>query len=313
MIRYLVRRSLYSVPILLGVMLLTFVLFYGIVSPEGLAKRNLSAKNPTPAQIHQWLADHGYDKPMGQQFESYMVNLLTFQFGKSDHNKEPIIDRIKSGALPSFQVASMVLLTAIVIAITVAMISAYFRGTYVDRSMTVVCVVLLSISYVFYVIGMQFLLGKVLRYGPLAGYQPGFDSWKFVIIPMIIGVSARIGSDIRLYRTFILDEINQDYVRTARAKGVRETLVLFKHVLKNAMIPVLTTTVSLIPTLILGSIILESFFGIPGIGSYLQDAITNEDFAVVRAMVYLGTVLYIVGFILTDVLYAAVDPRVRLE
>jgi peptide/nickel transport system permease protein len=311
--RYLIRRVLYAIPILLGVMLLTFFLFFGIVKPDALARHNLSSKNPTQAQIHDWLAEHGYDKPMGQQFESYMENLITFNFGKSDRTKEPIWDRIKAGAIPSFQIASMVLLTAVVVSITLAMVSAYFRGTYVDRALTFFCVALLSITYVFYVLGMQYLLGKILRYGPLAGYQHGLDSWRFIVIPMIIGVTARIGGDIRLYRTFLLDEINQDYVRTARAKGVRESVVLFKHVLKNAMIPVLTTTVAIIPTLILGSIILESFFGIPGIGGYLQDAISNQDFAVVRAMVYLGTVLYIIGFILTDVLYAAVDPRVRLR
>jgi peptide/nickel transport system permease protein len=312
-IRYLIRRILYAIPILLGVMLLTFAMFFLVSSPDSLARRNLSSKNPTQAQIHEWLAQHGYDKPAGQQFEGYMENLLLFQFGKSDRTKEPIADRLRAGVLPSLQVASMVLLTALISSLTLAMVSAYFRGTYVDKTITLLCVAFLSISYVFYVITMQFLLGKVLRYGPLAGYQPGFESWRFVIIPMIIGVTARIGGDIRLYRTFLLDEINQDYVRTARAKGVREHIVLFKHVLKNSLVPVITTSVSLIPMLILGSIILESFFGIPGIGSYLQDAISNQDFAVIRALVYLGTVLYIVGFIATDLLYAVVDPRVRLE
>jgi peptide/nickel transport system permease protein len=313
LIRYLVRRILYAVPILIGVMIFTFALFFLVSSPDSLARRNLSSKNPTQAQIHEWLSEHGYDKPPGEQFVGYMENLLLFRFGKSDRTKEPIWDRLRTGMLPSFQVASMVMLTTLILALTLAMISAYFRATYVDRSLTLACVVFLSISYVFYVIAMQYLLGRLLRYGPIAGYQPGLDSWRFVVIPMMIGVTARIGGDIRLYRTFLLDEINQDYVRTARAKGVREHMVLFKHVLKNAMVPVLTSSVSLIPMLILGSIILESFFGIPGIGSYLQDAISNQDFAVIRALVYLGTVLYIVGFIATDLLYAAVDPRVRFS
>jgi peptide/nickel transport system permease protein len=313
MIRYLIRRILYAIPVLVGVMLLTYVLFYVVVTPEAQAKRNLSAKNPTPAQIHQWLVDHGYDKSTSQQFVGFMGSLLTFDLGKSDRTKEPIIERVKSGAVPSLEVASMVLITALVVGISLAVFSAYFRGTYVDRSITILCVVLMSITYVFYVIGMQYLVGKLLKYGPLAGFHGGWESLRFVFIPMMIGVMARLGSDVRLYRTFVLDEINQDYVRTARAKGVSERIVLFKHVLKNSLVPIITLTVAFIPQLILGSLILESYFGIPGIGSYLVDAINNFDLSVVRAMVFLGTVLYIVGFILNDFLYAAVDPRVRLE
>lgn len=313
MITYIVRRVLYAVPILIGVSLLTFVLFYGISSPESIARQNMSVKNPSPAQIHEWLSDHGYDKPLAEQFRNHMESLLLFRFGKSDRTKEPIWDRVKSGAGPSAELAGLVLLTTLVVGLSVAMMAAYFRGGPVDRSITLTCVLLMSIVYVVYVIGLQFLLGKVLRYGPLAGYQHGWDSWKFVVLPAAIGVIARTGADVRLYRTFLLEEINQDYVRTARSKGVGESAVLFRHVLKNAMVPIVTTTVASVPLLILGSLVLETYFGIPGLGSYLQDAIAAQDFSVVRAMVYLGTVLYIVGLIVTDVLYAVFDPRVRLE
>jgi peptide/nickel transport system permease protein len=157
------------------------------------------------------------------------------------------------------------------------------------------------------------LLGKILHYGPLAGFQRGASSWRFIVVPVIIGVVARLGTDVRLYRTFLLEEMSQDYARTARAKGVREGMVLFKHVLKNAMIPVVTSTVAAIPLLITGSLLLESFFGIPGLGTYLQDSIVRQDFAVVRAMVYLGTLLTIAGLLLTDILYAVLDPRLRFE
>src|SRR5262249_48556879 len=136
---------------------------------------------------------------------------------------------------------------------------------------------------------------------------------KFVILPVIIGVLSSFGGSVRLYRTFLLDEINQDYVRTARAKGVPERLVLLRHVLKNALIPFITSTVAVIPGLIMANLIIENFFGIPGLGSFLVDGINSQDFAVVRAMVFLGTVLYIVGLILTDIAYAVADPRVRLE
>jgi peptide/nickel transport system permease protein len=313
MIRYLVRRVLYAIPILIGVTLLTFILFYGVASPDTIARRNLSVKNPSEKQIHEWLSDHGYDKPLPEQFKQHMESLLLFRFGKSDQTKEPIWDRIRSGAGPSSEVAAIVVSTALVIGLTVSMLSAYFRGTPLDTSTTLLCVLMMSIVYVVYVIGLQFLLGKIFRYGPLAGYQHGIESLRFVMLPAAIGVIARFGSDVRLYRTFLLEEINQDYVRTARAKGVGEASVLFKHVLKNAAVPIVTTTVAGVPLLILGSIVLETYFGIPGLGTYLQDAIASQDFAVVRAMVYLGALLYIVGLTITDILYAALDPRVRFE
>jgi peptide/nickel transport system permease protein len=174
-------------------------------------------------------------------------------------------------------------------------------------------VFLLSVVYVVYIIAGQFILGKMLKYFPLAGFHSGIDAFRFVLMPMTVGVVAGLGGSVRLYRTFLLDQMNQDYVRTARAKGVSETVVLFKHVLKNTAIPILTTSVATIPLLFTGSILLESFFSIPGLGNYLYDAISSQDFAVVRAMVFLGTILTIVGYILTDISYALFDPRVRLE
>ncbi len=313
MLRYVLRRILYAVPILVGVALLTFVLFYASASPQSLARRNLSTRNPTQEQIQQWLKDHGYDKPLSVQFKNHVTGLLVFRFGKSDATGEPIWNRIKQGAGPSGLVASLVFLTGLTAAISFAVAVAYFRGTYVDYFGTFLCVLLMSIVFIVYVIGLQYLLGKILKYGPIAGFQTGIAAWKFVLLPVVIGVLAGLGSETRLFRTFLLDEINQDYVRTARAKGVGERAVLLRHVLKNALIPIITSTVAAIPALILGSLVLENFFGIPGLGSYLIDAINSQDFAVVRAMVYLGSILYIVGLILTDIAYALVDPRVRLE
>ncbi len=313
MLRYVIRRVLYAVPILIGVSLLTFVLFYASSPPEQLARRNLSAKNPSQAQIQSWLKDHGYDKPLGVQFKNHMTGLLFFRFGNSDATKEPIWNTIKQGAGPSGLLALFIFVVSLTSAILGAVAVAYFRSTYVDYFGTFLCVLLMSIVYIVYVMFGQFLLGKILRWAPLAGYAPPPAAFKFIVIPVIVGVVSGVGSTIRLYRTFLLDEMNQDYVRTARAKGVSERIVLLKHVLKNALIPILTSTVAAIPLLILGNLVLESFFGIPGLGSRLQDAINSQDFAVVRAMVYLGTLLYIVGLILTDIAYALVDPRVRLE
>ncbi len=210
-------------------------------------------------------------------------------------------------------IASLVFFAGLTAAICFALGVAYFRGTYIDYAGTFLCVLLMSVVYVVYIIAGQFLLGKILKYFPLAGYQGGLQAWRFALLPVAVGVVSGLGSSVRLYRTFLLEEINQDYVRTARAKGVSERAILFRHVLKNASIPILTSTVLSIPFLLLGSILLESFFGIPGLGTLTVDAINSQDFATVRAMVFLGAVLYIAGALLTDISYALVDPRVRLE
>ena len=177
----------------------------------------------------------------------------------------------------------------------------------------VVCVMLLSISSLFYIIAGQFLISKLFHLVPISGYDTGLNAWKFLVLPVIIGVIGGIGSGVRWYRTLFLEEIGKDYVRTARAKGVSEMRIMFGHVLQNAMIPILTGIVVVLPLLFMGSLITESFFGIPGLGSYTIDGIQRQDFAIVRAMVYLGSVLYIIGLILTDISYTLADPRVRLS
>jgi peptide/nickel transport system permease protein len=172
---------------------------------------------------------------------------------------------------------------------------------------------MMSISSLFYIIGGQYVFSKVWDLVPISGYSPGLDAFKFLILPVVIGAASGIGSGARWYRTIFLDEMGKDYVRTARAKGLAETTVMFKHVLRNGMIPILTGVVVVIPTLFLGALIMESFFGIPGLGSYTIDAIQAQDFSIVRSMVFLGSVLYILGLLLTDISYTLADPRVRLE
>jgi peptide/nickel transport system permease protein len=172
---------------------------------------------------------------------------------------------------------------------------------------------MMSISGLFYIIGGQVLLGKLWSLFPISGYDVGSNAAKFLVLPALIGVVSAIGSGSRWYRTLFLEEINKDFVRSARAKGLSETLVLAKHVFRNALIPILTGVVVVLPTLFMGSLLLESFFGIPGLGSYTIDAIQSQDFAIVRAMVFLGAVLYIVGLLLTDISYTLADPRVRLD
>ena len=313
MLRYIIRRVLYAIPILLGVTVLTFILFYATATPEQMARRNLSTRNPTKQQIQDWLVEHGYDKPRHEQAVKHVRELFLFQFGKSDATGEDIWTRIKQGAGPSAQVASVIFFSSLITSVAFALGVAYFRGTYVDYWATFLCVLMMSIVMLVYIIAGQYYFGKLWKYFPLAGWDNGWNSWKFVLLPATVGIMAGLGSSVRLYRTFMLEEMNQDYVRTARAKGVGERAVLFLHVLKNAAIPILTSVILTIPFLITGNLLLESFFAIPGLGGYLVDAIQSQDFAVVRAMVFMGAVLYIIGAILTDVSYALVDPRVRFE
>jgi peptide/nickel transport system permease protein len=232
-------------------------------------------------------------------------------FGRSDQGREIGYD-IRTRMWPSLAIAIPSLLIGLLANISTALLAAFFRATYIDVWGVVLAVVMMSVSYLFYIIGGQYLIGKMLHLVPISGYDEGFDAIKFVILPVAIGVISGLGSGLRWYRTLFLEEIGKDYVRTARAKGLAELRVLFSHVLRNAMIPILTGIVAVLPLLFMGSLITESFFGIPGLGSYTIDAIRNQDFAIVRAMVFLGSALYILGLLLTDISYTLVDPRVRL-
>jgi peptide/nickel transport system permease protein len=324
MFAYIVRRILYAIPILIGVNLITFTLFFVVNSPDDMARMQLGAKRVTQAAIETWKHERGYDKPLLYDskahglkqftdtiFFSKSVRLFAFDFGDADDGR-PIAYDIKQRMWPSLAIAIPVFIIGILVNITFAMLLAFFRSTYVDVWGVVLCVVLMSISTLFFIIAGQFLAGKLMRLVPISGYESGFSAIKFVILPIVIGIVSGIGSGTRWYRTIFLEEIGKDYVRTARSKGFSELYVLFRHVLKNAMIPILTGAVVVIPLLFMGSLLLESFFGIPGLGSYTIDAIQAQDFAIVRAMVFLGSVLYIAGLLLTDISYTLVDPRIRL-
>jgi len=324
MLSYIVRRSLYAIPILIGVNLITFILFFVVNTPDDMARMHLGMKRVTPEAVEQWKQERGYDRPLvinsaadGSDkftetiFFQNTVKLFAFDFGRSDAGRDISFD-ITERMWPSLMLAVPSLIIGLLVNITFALLVAFFRASYIDVWGVILCVVLMSISGMFYIIGGQFLLGKVLHLVPISGFDMQ-NAFKFLVIPVIIGVISGIGSGTRWYRTIFLEEMEKDYVRTARAKGLPETLVLFKHILKNAMIPILTGVVVVLPLLFMGSLITESFFGIPGLGSYTIDAINSQDFAIVRSMVFLGSVLYIVGLILTDISYTMVDPRIRLQ
>lgn len=325
MIAYIIRRTLYAIPILIGVNLITFLLFFVVNSPDDMARMHLGTKRVTQAAVEQWKYDHGYDAPLFWNdaaggvkkltdtiFYSKSVRLFVFDFGRSDEGRAIGYD-IRQRMWPSLAIALPTLLVGLLVNITFAMLIAFFRGTFFDLSAVVLCVMMMSVSTLFYIIGGQFLIGKMLDLVPISGYLHGIEAWKFLILPVAVGVVSGIGAGTRWYRTIFLEELGKDYIRTARAKGLSERLVLFRHALRNALIPILTGVVTVLPLLFMGSLLLESFFGIPGLGSYTIDAINSQDFAIVRAMVFLGSVLYIIGLLLTDISYTLVDPRVRLQ
>jgi len=325
MFAYLIRRTLYALPILIGVNLITFTLFFVVNTPDDMARMHLGAKRVTEDAIDKWKAERGYDRPLlynqaesgaGQLTETIFydksVRLFAFDFGSSDSGRDIGAD-IRQRMWPSLAIALPTFFIGLLVYISFAMLMAFFRGSYLDVSGVVLCVTLMSISGLFYIIAGQYFFSKLFHLVPVSGYEPGLLAWRFVVLPVAIGVFAGIGSSSRWYRTIFLEEINRDYVRTARAKGLPESTLLFRHVLKNAMVPILTGVVVVLPTLFMGNLILESFFGIPGLGSYTIEAIQNQDFAIVRAMVFLGSVLYILGLLLTDLSYTLVDPRIRLS
>ena len=325
MIAYIIRRVAYAVPILVGVNLLTFLLFFVVNTPDDMARMQLGVRRVTAEAVEKWKAEHGYDKPMLYNagaagpdrvtdtiFYEKSVRLFAFDFGNADDGRS-IRHEILTRMWPSLALQLPVFLVGLAVNISFALLMAFFRATYLDFWGVVLCVAMMSISGLFYIIGGQYLFSKVWNLVPISGYAGGWDALKFVILPAAVGVVSGIGSGSRWYRTIFLEEMGKDYVRTARAKGLAETAVMFKHVLKNGMIPILTGAVVVIPTLFMGALITESFFGIPGLGSYTIDAIQAQDFSVVRSMVFLGSVLYILGLLLTDISYTLVDPRVRLE
>ena len=323
MINYLIRRILYAIPILIGINIITFVLFFVVNTPDDMARLHLGIKRVTPEAVEKWKHERGYDKPViwnsgspGLEkitdtiFYRNSIRLFVFDFGRSDNGRDISYD-ISQRMWPSLAITVPGLLLGVLSYITFALLLAFFRATYIDIWGVIICVVIMSISSMFYIIGGQFLVGKLLRLVPISGYGTGITAAKFIVLPVIIGIIAGLGAGIRWYRTIFLEEMGKDYVRSARAKGLAELTVLFRHVLRNALIPILTGVVAVLPLLFMGSLITESFFGIPGLGSYVIDAISSQDFAIVRAMVFLGSLLYIIGLILTDISYTLVDPRIR--
>jgi peptide/nickel transport system permease protein len=325
MMAYIIRRLMYGALILLGVNLFTFILFFAVNTPDDMARLAIGGQRVSADAVEKWKADRGYDKPLFLNtaanglnkytdtiFYQRSVPLLKFDFGASDEGRD-IGREIGVRMWPSLALAIPTFILGLLVSVAFSLSLVFFRTTRLDFWGVVLCVLMLSISGLFYIIAGQWLFSKLLRLVPYSGFAWGWDAAKFLALPILVAIISRLGPEARFYRSLFLEEMGKDYVRTARARGLSERVVLFKHVLRNAMLPILTGTVSALPLLFMGSLIAESFFGIPGLGSYTIDAISAQDFSVVRAMVFLGASLYIVGLILADISYTLADPRVRFE
>jgi len=324
MTSYLIRRILYMFPIVFGVMLITFLLFFVVQTPKSMAQRILGPK-AKPEAIQNWLHNRGYDKPRfinaepgkhwwDSQFFHQMKSLATFDFGNSDATGERILNMFKHGAIPSLLITVPSFICGFLLSLGLALFFVSVRNSKLDLGGIIICVAMMSVPIQVYVIFGQWLVAVKTSYLPAFGFDmAGFSTAKFLILPVLLYTVSDLGSEVRLYRTIFLEEIHQEYVKTALAKGVSSTRVLFVHVLKNGMIAIITLVVASLPFLIMGSLVLENFFGIPGLGNLLLNAIHTSDFSVVRATVFLGSLLYLFGLLLTDICYAAVDPRIRLQ
>jgi len=324
LISYIVRRVGYGVLILIGVNLFTFMLFFTVNTPDDMARMNIGGKRVSQDAIEKWKVERGYDKPLlwnasapgagkvtNTIFFDRSVQLFAFDFGSSDSGRD-IGYELRQRVGPSIAVAVPTFLLGLLVVIVFSLVLVFFRNTYLEFWGFTVAVFMMAISSLFYILIGQFLFSKLLKLVPISGFAGGADLFVFLALPVLIGIVSRLGGEALFYRTMFLEEIGKDYVRTARSKGLSETVVLFRHVLRNALLPILTSTVAVLPLLFLGALIMESFFGIPGLGSYTIDAINAQDFAIVRSMVFVGSVLYIVGLILTDISYTIADPRIRL-
>lgn len=310
MVTYILRRILQAIPTLFGVTLITFILF-NVVGGDPVYQ--MVGKGARQKEIDALRHELGLDRPLYKQYFFYLKQIATFDFGRSYARKQKISTMIKEGIGPSLSLAIPAFFTGSLLGIIISLVVALYRGKLFDRVVVVVTIAGMSISFLAYIIAGQYYLAYIGGLFPISGWEPGFRGIPFLILPGLIWVVVALGSDVRFFRTVMLDEINQDYVQTAYAKGLGKYSVLFKHVLKNAMIPIITRLVIAIPFLYTGSLLLEQFFSIPGLGSMSIDAINSSDFPVIKAITFIGALLYVLGNILTDICYVLVDPRVRLK
>ncbi len=318
MISYIIRRLLSVIPITIGVLFITFFVFRVV---GGNPAYRLAGKNATPARIAQISHERGYDKPLflnlrefprdlfDAQFPILCGNLLRFDFGESITTKQRVSTMLREGAGPSLCVALPLFVIELLLAVALALLAAYYRNTWIDRGLVLVAVMGMSVSSLVYIMLAQYWLAGQWRLFPVWG----FEGPRYLILPVLVGVVGGVGGSLRFYRTVMLDEMYQEYVRTALAKGVSSRAILFRHVLRNSLIPILTNVIIAIPFLYTGELLLENFFGIPGLGRLTVMALQNFDDNVVFATTFIGAVLFVLFNALTDIAYTWADPRIRLK
>jgi peptide/nickel transport system permease protein len=310
MLGYAVRRTLYTIPVLLGVAVLVFLLFHAVgEDPVRVALGN----HATPESIAELRAKWGLDQPLYVQFLDFLKQIISFDYGTSFNSGESLGRMFTKGAAVSLWLTVPPFVVGFVINVGFGLLVAYYRGSWFDRIATGALIVTMSISYLVYIISFQYFLGYKLELFPVSGYESGLAGIKYLLLPWIIFLTVHAGEDIRMYRTMFLDETSADYVRTARAKGLSEPGVLVHHVLKNAMIPIVTYTAVMVPFLLLGAFLMERYFSLPGVGDLMISAINNGDFPVLKGLTMVLAIAYSAMVLLTDLIYAWVDPRVSLR
>lgn len=307
---YVIRRTLLAVPILIGITIITFFLFY-FVAPD--PAQLLAGPKASEEAIDRLRVELKTDAPWHEQYITFVGQVATLDFGESWKTHRPVIDMISDGLVPSMSVTFPAFLFATLLALMLSLFCAFYRDSALDRSLVIAAVAGMSISSLLYIVFGQYYLAYRWNLFPIFGYELSMHGVAFLALPWVIWIFLSVGGDLRFYRTVVLEEMRQDYVRTAASKGLGTRSILFKHVLRNTLIPVITHAVIVIPFLFVGSLLLERFFGIPGLGAMSVEAIYQTDFPVIKAMVVFGSLLYIFFSLLSDILYAVVDPRVRLR
>jgi peptide/nickel transport system permease protein len=310
MLAYVIRRLLYTIPLVLGVAMIVWLVFdSGIL---GDPAQKLVGKSASPEELEALRIDLGFRDPPWTRFGRFLGDIAALDFGRSREFKLNVVEMIARGVGPSLALTAPAFLVATLIAIALSLFCAAYRGGFLDRTLVVVAVALMSVSSLVYIIFGQYFLGYHGPF-PVAGFAYDARMAWYLALPWVIFVFLTVGPDLRFYRTAVLEEVKQDYVRTAKAKGVHGRKILFVHILRNAMIPILTRIVVVLPFLFTGSLLLEQFFQIPGIGGITVMGVLNDDMPVIRAMTFVFAILFIIGNLLTDILYTVVDPRVRLQ
>ena len=324
---YLVRRLLYTPLIVIGVLLVTFLLFRIV---PGDPARMQAGRNASQDTINEIREQQGFNKPLFLNFEAaqqgpwyalfnsqffyeHFYRTVTFQFGRSYFTKQRISQTIWQGAGPSLKLQIPIFFGLVLVSISAALFIAFVRGTIWDVSAVALCVSGMSIPLLAIILFGQYFLAYKWGFFPIRGYEYGWGGYEYLALPIILGIVGGLGASVRFYRTVMLDEVNSDYIRTAYAKGVGRSRVMFVHLLKNSMIPIITNVVMTIPFLFLGSLLLELFFGIPGLGDLMIQSISSRDYPVINALTYIIALLFILGQLMTDICYSLVDPRISLH